>query len=138
MGYCIELNLAKIKAQKERQTRLAILSTMLMGNLSSKKKKPLLVLFSEKSSDFSSGKPADLIKRLELTIGYNRSDSTFGWNGFNNALNMYYLHPEEEIINEAHSVPLVKGLTPVVDIVQIETKLLGSPFTECEKAENVL
>ena len=51
---------------------------------------------------------------------------------------MYYLHPEEEIINEAHSVPLVKGLTPVVDIVQIETKLLGDPFTKCEKAENVL
>ena len=92
----------------------------------------------ESFSLFSSEKPANLIKQLELTIGYNRSDSTFGWNGFNNALNMYYLHPEEEIITESHSVPLVRGLTPVVDIVQIETRLLGEPFTKCIKAKNVL
>ena len=123
MGYCIELNLAKIKAQKERQSKLAILSTLLIGGLSGNKKDP------------REQKPADLIKRLELTIGYNSSGSTFGWNGFNNALNMYYLHPEEKIIKESHS--FVKDLTPVVDIIQIETKLLGDPFTRCEKGENV-
>lgn len=42
MGYCIELNLKKIKAQKERQSKLAVLSTMLMGG---KKMKQTFVLF---------------------------------------------------------------------------------------------
>ena len=35
--------------------------------------------------------PAHTIKTLELTIGYNKSDATFGWKGFDNALTLYYL-----------------------------------------------
>lgn len=35
--------------------------------------------------------PAHTIKTLELTIGYNKSDATFGWKGFDNGLTLYYL-----------------------------------------------
>ena len=35
--------------------------------------------------------PAHSIKELQLTVAYNKSDVTFGWNGFNNALKLYYL-----------------------------------------------
>ena len=35
--------------------------------------------------------PAHTIKTLELTIGYNKSDATFGWKGFDNSLTLYYL-----------------------------------------------
>ena len=40
--------------------------------------------------------PAHTIKTLELTIGYNKSDSTFGWKGFDNGLTLYYLRKEFE------------------------------------------
>ena len=35
--------------------------------------------------------PAHTIKTLELTIGYNKSDATFGRKGFDNTLILYYL-----------------------------------------------
>ena len=38
--------------------------------------------------------PAHTIKTLELTIGYNKSDATFGWKGFDNGLTLYYLRIE--------------------------------------------
>ena len=34
---------------------------------------------------------AQAIKSLELTVAFNKSDSTFGWNGFNRGLMLYYL-----------------------------------------------
>ena len=33
------------------------------------------------------------INQLELTIGLNKSDATFGWKGFNRDMAVYYLHP---------------------------------------------
>ena len=34
---------------------------------------------------------AQAITSLELTVAFNKSDSTFGWNGFNRGLMLYYL-----------------------------------------------
>ena len=34
-------------------------------------------------------------------------------------------------MSEEHSFPLVPGLTPVVNIENVKSELLGSPFTAC-------
>ena len=72
---------------------------------------------------------AHTIKELQLTVAYNKSDVTFGWNGFNNALKLYYLSNEESYVTNDHSYPLVGGLNPSVMFSLVETKLLGKPFT---------
>jgi len=38
-------------------------------------------------------------------------------------------YSEELYIKEEHSFPMVTGLTPVVNLVTIESQLLGHPFT---------
>ena len=37
----------------------------------------------------------------------------------------------EQFLSEEHSFPLVPGLTPVVNIENVKSELLGSPFTAC-------
>ena len=37
-----------------------------------------------------------------MTIAYNKSDVTFGWNGFNNALTLYYMSQMEEFVSKDH------------------------------------
>ena len=41
-----------------------------------------------------------------LPIAYNKSDVTFGWNGFTNALTLYYLTPDEQFVTHDHAYPL--------------------------------
>ena len=36
----------------------------------------------------------------------NKSDVTFGWNGFTNALTLYYLTPDEQFVTHDHAYPL--------------------------------
>ena len=42
------------------------------------------------------------MRELSLTIAYNKSDVTFGWNGFNNALTLYYMSQMEEFVSKDH------------------------------------
>jgi hypothetical protein len=39
--------------------------------------------------------------------------------------------PSEKFLNEEHSFPLVPGLTPVVNIENVHSILLGAPYTDC-------
>ena len=80
--------------------------------------------------------PAHTIKELQLTVAYNKSDVTFGWNGFNNALKLYYLSNQETRVTNDHAYPLVGGLNPSVMFSLVETKLLGKPFTDCNPLKN--
>ena len=48
--------------------------------------------------------PAHTIKTLELTIGYNKSDATFGWKGFDNGLTLYYLRIRFKVALERNQV----------------------------------
>ena len=72
---------------------------------------------------------AHSMKELELTIAYNKSDTTFGWNGFNNALTVYYLSQDEEFVSREHSFPLVEEMSPSVSLALVQTKFLGIPYT---------
>jgi len=72
---------------------------------------------------------AHSMKELELTIAYNKSDTTFGWNGFNNALTVYYLSQDEEFVSREHSFPLVEEMSPSVSLALVQTKFLGMPYT---------
>jgi len=76
------------------------------------------------------------IKELQITVAYNKSDFSFGWNGFNNALTLFYTHQDEKYVSKDHSYPLVGGLSPTVSFTLVQTKYLGLPFTECVKDEN--
>ena len=71
------------------------------------------------------------IKNLDLIIGFNKSDNTFGWNGFNNALHLYYSDYDEEYFSRVHSIGLVPSLDPTLTFVQTLTKLLGAPYKPC-------
>ena len=80
--------------------------------------------------------PRDPFKELRLTLAYNKSDATFGWNGFNNAMMLYFMSSQEKFVHRDHGYPLVDGLSPSVSFSVVETKLLGSPFTKCNNAKN--
>ena len=73
--------------------------------------------------------PAHSIKQLEMTLAYNKSDATFGWNGFTNALRLYYTTRQETVVDKEHSYSLVEGLSPTVSYKLVETKLLGKPYS---------
>ena len=85
---------------------------------------------------FNTIPPPSKFKQLHVTIGYNKSDATFGWNGFNNGLVMYYMDTDETYPSARHSVALVPGLSPTIVFSRSETRLLGKPFTECNSAPN--
>ena len=77
---------------------------------------------------------ADEIKELDFVVGFNKSDKTFGLNGFRNALKLYYADYDEEFMSKSHSVELVPLLSPTITFSRTVTKLLGKPFTECRKS----
>ena len=80
--------------------------------------------------DMKDHKKMDLIKRIEMTLGFNQSDGTFGWDQYRDSLTMYYLHPKEQFIQKEHSFPLVPGLTPLIKVESVKTTLLGTDLFE--------
>ena len=74
---------------------------------------------------------ANKINNLNLIVGFNTSDATFGFNGFNNALQMFFLDSDEIYLNSEHKVVLHPTMNPSVTFVEQVTKLLGKPFTSC-------
>ena len=80
---------------------------------------------------------ASQVKNLNLIIGFNKSDNTFGWNGFNNALHLYYFDWDEQFFfSRNHAMALVPSLNPSLTFTQMSTKLLGKPFTKCNPETN--
>ena len=72
-----------------------------------------------------------MMDKMQLTLAFNHSDTTFGWKGYQNALTVYYLHPSEDFTKEKHAYPAVPRLTPIMNLMNIHTKLLGKPFSNC-------
>ena len=79
---------------------------------------------------------ASQITELDFIIGFNKSDNTFGQNGFDNALKLYYSDNDEHFMTKANSIPLVPLLNPTVTFSRVVTQLLGKPFTGCSNEPN--
>lgn len=47
------------------------------------------------------------LRQLGFTIAYNKTDATYGWNGFMNGLTVYYLNINTTLQEETHSFPLI-------------------------------
>ncbi|CAG5099439.1 Oidioi.mRNA.OKI2018_I69.XSR.g16526.t1.cds [Oikopleura dioica] len=84
-----------------------------------------------------SGERFEMPKRVTLTLsmGYNFSDTSFGWNGYNEGFTIYYPHFSELIPSQHSSFSLSAGLTPVIDFQNVERTLLGSPYTKCKPTD---
>ena len=74
---------------------------------------------------------ANEIKELNVIVGYNKSDKTFGLNGFDNALKLYYSDNDEKFMTKSQSIDLVPSLNPTITFSRSVTKFLGKPFTSC-------
>ena len=46
---------------------------------------------------------------LALSVGFNASDTTFGWHGFHDGFQIYYKHFTHVLEDQAHSVLLYRG-----------------------------
>ena len=68
---------------------------------------------------------------LGITVGYNKSDATYGWNGFEQGAELFYSHVTDETVEETHSVPLTEGLKPIIFLQNIQKTYLGTPYTDC-------
>ena len=68
---------------------------------------------------------------LGIIIGYNKSDATYGWNGFEQSAELLYSHVTDETVEETHSVPLTEGLKPIIFLQNIQKTYLGTPYTDC-------
>ena len=74
-------------------------------------------------------------KSLSFTIGYNKSDATYGWNGAKSSFTVFYVHyPLEYTFSEMdeYSHSLVTGVIPQVTFQLRTVKYLNSPFTKCD------
>ena len=52
------------------------------------------------------------MKSMKLTVGYNKSDTTYGWNGFQNTFTVFYVHDSlEQSFSPigTHSHPMIPG-----------------------------
>lgn len=89
MGACLELDVRKAYELEMKRLELnrqaASLMNKMNGPKSNRSKTPPKVVEHNLETN--------VIKQLDLTIGYNHSDTTFGWKGYKNALTLYYLHP---------------------------------------------
>ena len=65
--------------------------------------------FTVEQRSTGNSSPRDNFRTLGFTVGYNRSDATYGWNGYMNGLTVFYLNPIEKYQQEEHSYPLVPG-----------------------------
>jgi len=104
MGYCLEMNASEYTSTHSTHT-----------------------------AGHENEKLPDKLRTLGFTMGFNSSDTTYGWNGYMNGLTIYYMHPAEKYQADEHSYPLVPGLTPIVFLQNIQIKLLGAPYTQCNK-----
>ena len=71
---------------------------------------------------------------MEFIFGYNASDSTYGWKGQRQGLDLYYSHFTDEHLIQANQVPLTNGLLPIVIFQTIKKTFLGQPYTNCTPA----
>ena len=62
-----------------------------------------------KESDILEYHPRNHFRTLEFTVGYNKTDVTYGWNGYMNGLTVFHMNPQEQCHREEHSYPLVPG-----------------------------
>ena len=68
---------------------------------------------------------------LGLVFGYNKSDASYGWNGFEHGAELYYSHITDETVDTAQSIPLTAGLEPIISLQNIQNTYLGTPYTSC-------
>ena len=60
------------------------------------------------------------LSTLGLIVGYNKTDATYGWNGYLGGMTLFYSHIYDAVVEEIHSIPLTAGLTPVVFLQNIQ------------------
>ena len=80
-------------------------------------------------SDVDRVPPPSKFKQIDFTVGFNESDGTFGWNGFNNGLELFFMDTDEKYPSLEHKVSLVPGLNPTIVFSSETTQFLGEPFT---------
>ena len=77
------------------------------------------------------------LEKLSIIIGFNQSDTTYGWNGKTSGFTLHYLHFTDIIEEHGHSFPLSPGLIPIVYFQNIQKIFLGEPFTSCKPTKSV-
>ena len=87
----------------------------------------LTIFYSDKQFELDENQ----FNTLSLVLGYNKSDASYGWNGFEHGAELYFSHISDEIMDTAQSIPLTAGLQPVISLQNIQKTYLGSPYTAC-------
>ena len=78
------------------------------------------------------------IRELDFVVGYNKSDKTYGLNGFDNGLKLYFADFDEKFMSKSHSVALVPSLSPTITFALTVTELIGKPYTECRPSDKLI
>ena len=91
------------------------------------------MLFLSRDSTFRESE----LEKLSIIIGFNQSDTTYGWNGKTSGFTLHYLHFTDIIEEHGHSFPLSPGLIPIVYFQNIQKIFLGEPFTSCKPTKSV-
>ena len=130
MGMCIELEIGRaIELQKKKADMEQKAFSIVSKDFEQREGMGENGEIRYQDSDMKKHKKMDMIKRIEMTLGFNQSDGTFGWDQYRDSLTMYYLHPREHFIQKEHSFPLVPGLTPLINVESVQTTLLGADYS---------
>lgn len=77
------------------------------------------------------------MKSMKITVGYNKSDTTYGWNGFQNTFTLFYVHKSLEksfSTMSSHSHPLIPGISYFNDLQILPGSLLVTQYVAYHKA----
>ena len=74
--------------------------------------------------------------KMTIVVGYNESDSTYGWHRQSTGFTIFYSHFTSEHVAVDKSIPLSSGLMPVVGFKTIKRKYIGYPYTRCNNRTN--
>ena len=79
------------------------------------------------------------LRGAKITVRFNRSDETCGWNGVRDSFKVFYLHHPLEYSytkSDDQSHTLTHGQIPIVSFSLRTKRYLGKPYTDCNPTTN--
>lgn len=69
---------------------------------------------------------------LSIVVGYNQTDTQFGWFHFLAGMTAYFSDPMENTQDSTYSINMPPKVVPILSVRQVHTQKLGHPYSHCQ------
>lgn len=70
---------------------------------------------------------------LSIVVGYNQTDTQFGWFHFLAGMTAYFSDPMENTQDSTYSINMPPKVVPILSVRQLHTLKLGPPYSNCQR-----